>query len=62
MKPKTWPILEMAVEDGVLMGWNRAHKHDPNPDPTRIRDQIISEVLTNICEWFHLEDDHDSCQ
>lgn len=62
MKPKTWPILEMAVEDGVLMGWNRAHKHDDNPDPTHIKDQIISEVLTNICEWFHLEDDRDSCQ
>lgn len=61
MKPKTWPVLEMAVEDGVMMGWARAHKHDDNPQPDLIKDRIIEEVLSNICEWFHLEDNHDSC-
>jgi hypothetical protein len=31
MKPKMRVILEMAIEQGVRRGWQRAHKHVENP-------------------------------
>jgi hypothetical protein len=57
MKPKFYPVLEMAVEDGVAHGLNRAYKHTDTPT----RDQVVSAVsdcvLTSICEWFDLHQD-----
>ena len=40
MKPKTYPILVEAVENGVKYGYHRAHKHNDNPDQDQITDAI----------------------
>lgn len=55
MKPKTYPILVDAVENGVKYGYHRAHKHNDNPDREQITDAIISAVLNEICEWFEID-------
>ena len=57
MKPKTYPILVDAVENGVKYGYHRAHKHNDNPDREDITDAIISAVLNEIFEWFDIDDD-----
>jgi len=61
MKPKTYPILIDAVENGVKYGYHRAHKHNDNPDQDQITDAIISAVINEICEWFEFDDirEHD---
>jgi hypothetical protein len=41
-----------------MLGWNRAHKHDENPDPQHIRDSIELSVISEICEWFDFEDSY----
>ena len=56
MKPKTYPILVDAVENGVKYGYHRAHKHNDNPDREEITDAIISAVLNEIFEWFDIDD------
>ena len=56
MKPKTYPILVDAVENGVKYGYHRAHKHNDNPDREDITDAIISAVLNEIFEWFDIDD------
>jgi hypothetical protein len=56
MKPKTYPILVDAVENGVKYGYHRAHKHNDNPDQDQITDAIISAVINEICEWFEFDD------
>jgi hypothetical protein len=56
MKPKTYPILIDAVENGVKYGYHRAHKHNDNPDQDQITDAIISAVINEICEWFEFDD------
>jgi hypothetical protein len=39
-----------------MLGWNRAHKYDENPDPEAIRNAIEQAVLNEICEWFDFEE------
>lgn len=48
--------MRMAVEDGVKSGWNRAHKHDPEPPDDRIIEQVIEDVTQSLCEWFLFDD------
>jgi hypothetical protein len=56
MKAKEYNLVTQCVETGVMLGWNRAHKHDATPDPEAIRDAIELAVLNEICEWFDFEE------
>jgi len=56
MKPKFNPVLEMAIEEGVRFGWNRAHKHNPNPDLDSASDAIVSEIMNSLDTWFDFEE------
>lgn len=56
MKPKTYPILVQAVEEGVAYGFHRAYKHADEPTEDQITDAIISAVINEICEWFEFND------
>jgi hypothetical protein len=60
MKPKLFPVLEMAVEDGVAHGLNRAHKHTDNPTHDQIVVAVTEAVLNSICEWFDLDQDQEN--
>jgi hypothetical protein len=57
MKPKVYPVLEMAVEDGVVYGLNRAYKYTDDPSREEIIAQITNSVMNSICEWFDLADE-----
>lgn len=52
LKPKTWKVLQQAVETGVAYGWQRAHKHDDNPSEDAIKQAIEQAVLNEIADWF----------
>ena len=56
LKPKTYPILVEAVENGVKYGYHRAHKHNDNPDRDQVTDAVINAVLNEIFEWFDIDD------
>lgn len=55
MKPKEYKILELAIEEGVNYGYNRAYKYNDNPLEFEIKNEIHDAVLTSICEWFDFE-------
>lgn len=57
LRPKTYPLLVDAVENGVKYGYHRAHKHNDNPDQDQITDAIINAVINEIFEWFDIDDD-----
>lgn len=59
MRPNEYKVLEMAVSDGVELGWNRAHKHNDEPDPEQIQASILDAVTAQICEWFIFEGESD---
>jgi hypothetical protein len=56
MKAKEYNLIAQCVEDGVMLGWNRAHKHTEDPDPEAIRDAIEQAILSEICEWFDFDE------
>jgi len=56
MKPKFRTVLEIALEEGVRFGWNRAHKHNPNPDINSATDAIVAEIMNSLDTWFTMED------
>lgn len=59
MKPKIYPVLEMCINAGVNLGYNRAFKHNPDPTQDDIK-TCINEAITNeIYEWFDFEDEEE---
>ncbi|MFZ9315677.1 MAG: hypothetical protein ACO24P_00160 [Candidatus Nanopelagicaceae bacterium] len=56
LKPKTYPILQQAIEEGVLHGYNRAHKHVEKPDEILLVESIVKYTMEAIFEWFDIED------
>ncbi len=57
MKPKIYPVLEMCINAGVNLGYNRAFKHNDHPTQDDIK-TCINEAITNeIYEWFDFEEE-----
>ena len=52
MKPKLHKVLEIAVEQGVSYGYQRAHKHVENPTEGTIIDSIVEQVMNSLDDWF----------
>jgi hypothetical protein len=57
MKAKEYNLIAQCVETGVMLGWNRAHKHDATPEDEAIRNAIEQAVLNEICEWFDFDEE-----
>lgn len=57
IRPRTYRILEMAVESGVEYGYNRAYKHTDDPNDERIKQSISEAVMLEIFEWFDVDED-----
>jgi hypothetical protein len=56
MKPKFYPLLQQCVENGIVRGWNRAHKHTDTPDILHVQTQIFDEIFSELHEWFEFPD------
>lgn len=57
MKAREYELLKLAVEDGIAIGYNNAHKHMETITEEMLKDCIHREVMSQICEWFDFEDD-----
>ena len=55
MKAKTRTILEIAISQGILLGYGRAFKHDPNPSEERIQQSIMDQIMNSIDDYFDFE-------
>jgi hypothetical protein len=56
MRVRAYPVLYRAIEEGVAYGWRRAHKHTDTPEAHAIEEQIVSAVLSEICEYFDFDE------
>ena len=59
MKVKTRVILEQAIEEGVLRGWNLSHKHVDNPSKDCVIARIEDAVMAAIYDYFTFDDEND---
>ena len=57
MKAKTYQLIQECVENGVQLGFNRAHKHTDTPSNDELQNKIIDSVMLEICEWFTFDED-----
>lgn len=59
LKPKTYPILVQAIEEGVAYGLHQAYKHadieNNEPLEHQIKDAITNAVINEIFEWFDID-------
>lgn len=60
MRAREWEIMSRAVEEGVRVGWRRAHKHTTSPGEEQIVLDIENAVLGAICEMFMFDNKGDS--
>ena len=58
MKVKFRVILEQAIEEGVLRGYSRAHKHNEEPTQEVICETIEECVMSQIYEYFTFDEDY----
>jgi hypothetical protein len=59
MRVRAWPVLEMAVEDGLKYGYQRAFKYSDDPDDEYVLEALHQAVMNCISEWFTFEDEFD---
>jgi hypothetical protein len=57
MKAKTYQLIQECVENGVQLGYNRAHKHTDTPSGQELQNKIIDSVMLEICEWFTFDEE-----
>lgn len=55
LKPKPYPLLCRAVEEGVAYGLMRAHKHTDNPSEDHVKATVEQAVIDAICDAFDLD-------
>jgi len=58
MRPKTYRLVEMAVQEGVDYGYGRAFKYSDKPSDSAIKEEILQAVMTQICEWFDFDENN----
>lgn len=58
MKPKTRVVLEMALDEGIRLGYRRAHKHTDQPDESWIIETIQNEIMNCIDLYFNFEEEY----
>ena len=58
LKPKTYAVLDRAIEDGIAYGIARAHKHTDSPTMQQIQASIHTNVMNEIAEWFDIDDNY----
>ncbi len=59
MRVRAYDVFHRAVEEGISLGWHRAHKHTDTPGEDAIKDHMLTEVLNSVSEYFVFEDPSD---
>lgn len=56
MRAREYCLAERCVQDGIMLGWDRAHKHTDSPTKEAILENISQAVMLELTEWFMFED------
>ena len=62
MKPRLMPAMERCIEDGITLGWNRAHKHTDTPTEAQIKAGIEDAIWEELHQWFEFEQPSEQSQ
>jgi len=59
IRARTRKIIEAAIEQGIEIGYEKAHKHTDDPKMHHIKDMIEQAIWFNIDEVFIFEEETD---
>lgn len=59
IRARTRKILDAAIEQGIEIGYEKAHKHTDDPKMHHIKDMIEQAIWFNIDEVFIFEEETD---
>lgn len=58
MKPNIQHIIDLCIETGIDLGFQRAHKHTDQPDHEHIKQQVYQAIWQELDQLF-IWDNHD---
>lgn len=56
MMPKSYLVLQRAIEDGIEAGYSRAHKYIEHPTQDVIKDSIFEYVMLEVGNYFTFDE------
>ena len=56
IRVNAYTVVERAVEEGVELGCNRAHKYADKPTRESLADAIELAVMNELCEVLRFDD------
>ena len=56
MQPKTYKVLDRAIEEGIRYGINRSMKREHSLTDEQFIDEVRNAIMNEICEWFDIAD------
>ena len=56
VKVKLHSLISRAVEEGVTIGWRRAHKVSAAPSEASFKETVCTEVMNSVSEVLDFED------
>ena len=56
MKVRMWPFVTSLIENGLELGWNRAHKHTNTPDKALLLEKQHDAVMELFADAFDFGD------
>jgi len=59
MTPKSYLVLQRAIEEGIEAGYQRSFKYVENPTEAQIKDSIFEYVMLEVGNYFTFDDDQD---
>lgn len=57
MIPKSYLVLQRAIEEGIEAGYVRSFKYVENPTEAQIKDSIFEYVMLEIGNFFTFDED-----
>jgi pyruvate-formate lyase len=55
LKVNIYNLLKECVENGIIGGWNKAHKHTNTPNKEQVKEQILNYIMLEISEKFKFD-------
>ena len=50
LKARVYDVVGRAVEEGLKLGWQHAHKHVDAPSKELILDRLEDDIMNQLCE------------
>ena len=51
-----YSIISDAIDRGIDIGWNHAHKHTDNPGEEMLKQHIFQDIMNELCDILEFDE------